>query len=122
MFAVPGNPLDPRAGGTNQLIKDGARLVTEVADIIEGLGMSLGGVVRHVRDHVAEPQQTTPLVSVLQTDRERVTEALGPAPIGLDDLVRMTRLDPSQVRVVLLELDLAGRIERSAGQRIALKS
>lgn len=122
VFAVPGNPLDPRAGGTNQLIKDGARLVTEVADIIEGLGMSLGGVVRHVRDHVAEQQQTAPLVSVLQTDRECVTEALGPAPTGLDDIVRMTRLDPSQVRVVLLELDLAGRIERSAGQRIALKS
>ena len=122
VFAVPGNPLDPRAGGTNQLIKDGARLVTEAADVVRGLGTALKGFAApSVPAQIEEPMQALPAATVAQTDRERIIEALGPAPTGLDDLGRMTGLDPRQIRVVLLELDLAGRIERSAGQRFALK-
>ncbi len=123
VFAVPGNPLDPRAGGTNQLIKEGARLVTEAGDLVAGLGPALAGYrppPASPPNSVAE-RQSAPM-AVTETDRDCIIEALGPAPIGLDDLVRMTGVGAREVRVVLIELDLAGRIERLGGQRVALKN
>ena len=121
VFAVPGNPLDPRAGGTNQLLKQGAGLVTSAADILAALGQlpAAPDPPNGIAESSSEPPATPP--SILQSDRERIVEALGPAPIGLDDLVRLCGLTAQAVRVVLLELDIAGRLDRSAGQRIALK-
>ena len=122
VFAVPGNPLDPRAGGTNQLLKDGAGLVTVAADILTALGQlprRMGSP-----EGITEPDDEGMLSaarSITQTDRERIVEALGAAPIGLDDLVRLSGLPAGAVRVALLELDIAGRLDRSAGQRIALR-
>jgi DNA processing protein len=125
VFAVPGNPLDPRAEGTNHLLKEGATLVTEAADIINALSPALGRPMR-------APQFDEGLFAALpdasgeahaepaETERQRIIEALGPAPIGIDDVARMTSIDIRHVRVVLLELELAGRIERHAGQRVAL--
>ena len=122
VFAVPGNPLDPRAGGTNQLLKDGAKLVTEAADILGALHPSQNW--QGTAQGVAEPSaaaQPSAVPVIAQSDRDRVIEALGAAPVGLDDLVRATGLGAQQVRVVLLELDIAGRLDRSARQHIALR-
>ena len=122
VFAVPGNPLDSRAGGTNQLLKDGAKLVTEAADILGALHPSQNW--QGTAQGVAEPSaaaQPSAVPVIAQSDRDRVIEALGAAPVGLDDLVRATGLGAQQVRVVLLELDIAGRLDRSARQHIALR-
>lgn len=121
VFAVPGNPLDPRAGGTNQLLKDGAGLVTGAADILGRF--NLNAAPPAASPHLAEPDEPPPqpLPAIAQTGRERVLEALGAAPVELDDLVRATGLPVRAVRVVLLELDIAGRLDRSAGLRFALK-
>ena len=54
-------------------------------------------------------------------DRSRVLEALGPSPIGVDDVIRFTGLPARAVHVILLELDLAGRVERQPGQRVSLR-
>ena len=122
VFAVPGNPLDPRAAGTNQLIKEGARLVTDANDIVAGLGPALSGFSpeKIALATAAEPAPMMPRIA--QTDRDRILEGLGPAPIELDELVRMTGVGVREARIVLLELDLAGRIERFGGQRVAIKS
>jgi DNA processing protein len=53
-------------------------------------------------------------------DRDRLIEALGPAPTEIDALIRFTGLSAALVQMLLLELDLAGRIEHHAGQRISL--
>ena len=121
IFAVPGNPLDPRAGGTNQLIKEGAKLVTEAGDVVTCLGPLLAGYrPPTISGNLALSQATLPAAAVRSSDRDKIVEALGPAPIGLDDLIRMTGVEPRQVRVVLVELELAGRVERLGGQRVVL--
>ena len=118
VFAVPGSPLDPRAAGTNGLLKDGATLVTEAADISGAIAPLTG----------LHAPKTTPLEDPLdfsapppgETDRARVVEALGPTPVSVDEIIRHTGLHPAQVFMVLLELDLAGRLERHAGGNVSL--
>lgn len=119
VFAVPGSPLDPRARGTNALIKDGATLVTETADILNALAPQIG--TRFAPNvPVEEPSDfsTTPPPS--NSERERVIDALGQTPVNIDEIIRHTDLHPAQVAMVLLELDLAGRLERHAGGFVSL--
>ena len=109
VFAVPGSPLDPRAAGTNDLIKQGATLVTEASDVINAVQPILERpVVLEAREGDDEPLDfdTDP------GERERIVALLGPSPVSLDDLIRMSGLSPTIVRTVLLELELAGRLER----------
>jgi DNA processing protein len=116
VFAVPGSPLDPRAAGTNDLIKQGATLITEAADVITAVApiMERPMSLREIDDD--EPFDFEPE----EADRTRVLNLLGPAPVSLDDLIRMSGASPSIVRVVLLELELAGRLERQGGGLVSL--
>jgi DNA processing protein len=115
VFAVPGSPLDPRAAGTNDLIKQGATLTTGASDVIDAVEPIMGRplVVREPDD---EPLTSEPDSS----DRERVISLLGPSPVLLDDLIRMAGASPAVVRTVLLELELAGRLERLGGGLVSL--
>ncbi|MBV2143306.1 DNA-processing protein DprA [Falsochrobactrum sp. TDYN1] len=126
VFAVPGSPLDPRARGTNALLKQGATLVTHADDVIEALAplMPTGEIDM-------EPAQSSLLTQIdeapasLQpytTDRERdlIIEVLGPTPIDIDSLVRYTGINADTAQLVLLELDLAGRLLRYPGNQVAL--
>ncbi len=120
VFAVPGSPLDPRAAGSNNLIKQGARLVTEVADVIEAVRPMLGEEPRPVASFAAAAA-TAPAAEPDDSDRGRILEALGPTPVEVDEIIRFTRLPARSVHVLLLELELAGRIERHPGQRVSLQ-
>jgi DNA processing protein len=115
VFAVPGSPLDPRAAGTNDLIKQGATLVTEATDIIDAVAPIMGRPVEW-----REPEETFSAAEPAGSDRDRIVALLGPAPIGLDDLIRMAGTSPAVVRTVLLELELAGRLERHGGGLVSL--
>ncbi len=120
VFAVPGSPLDPRAEGTNGLLKQGAILVTEAADVISALTPILG---RDAGLPIEEPagEPPAPLDSEPAADeRARIIALLGPTPVSLDDLVRLSRTRPAVVRTVLLELELAGRLERHGGGLVSL--
>jgi DNA processing protein len=122
VFAVPGSPLDPRATGSNRLIKEGAHLVTSVDDITQMLAPMLGRSFSPPPDW-SEPANDSAFASRPppgEGDRALLLEALGPVPTVIDDLIRYTGLSASVVQVLLIELDLAGRIERHAGQRVAL--
>lgn len=123
VFAVPGSPLDPRAGGTNKLLKDGATLVTNAEDVIAALAPILG------RDRTEPPSdlsdrgdeaETAVVPDIDQSDREKVIEAMGFSPVDIDEVIRATRLPARQVQVILLELDLAGRLDRLPGNRVEL--
>lgn len=117
VFAVPGSPLDPRAAGTNDLIKQGATLVTEAADIINAVAPIMERpLMQPVREPDSEPFESDPQAH----DRDQITGLLGPAPISIDDLVRMSGASPAIVRTVLLELELAGRLERHGGGLVSL--
>ena len=117
VFAVPGSPLDPRAAGTNDLIKQGAALVTDASDVISALQPIMARpTVLEAREGDDEPLDFEIDAGV----RGRIASQLGPSPVSLDDLIRMSGLSPTLVRTVLLELELAGRLERHGGGLVSL--
>ncbi len=127
VFAVPGHPLDPRAEGTNQLLKSGATLVTEPRDVLDVLapqlarqhkGLTEDRLASFTPEPAPEPQ-TTRASEPGDRERERVLAALGPNPIDIDEVVRATALDAREVRIVLMELDLAGEIARHGSQMVS---
>jgi DNA processing protein len=118
VFAVPGSPLDPRCEGSNGLLKQGATLVTEVADVVTVLEPILG---RPTELSLEEPEAPSSPESAPGSDeRKRIVGLLGPTPVGLDDLVRLSGCPPAVVRTILLELELAGRLERHGGGLVSL--
>jgi DNA processing protein len=118
VFAVPGSPLDPRAEGSNELLKQGATLVTQVADVITVLRPILGQPVELAAE---EPDAGPPPGGEPDADaRARIIGLLGPTPVPIDDLVRLSHSSPAVVRVVLLELELAGRLERHGAALVSL--
>ncbi len=119
VFAVPGSPLDPRARGANRLIREGATLTESADDILSVLSPMLGG-------GFGEPEapSLTPSAALeAQADRIRaaVEEALGPAPVEIDELIRQTGAPAAAVLTVILELELAGRCVRQPGNRVCWK-
>jgi DNA processing protein len=135
VFAVPGSPLDPRAEGTNGLLKQGAALVTQAADVIAALRPILGRPA-DLRDEVPPARVSLANGADGAADgadgaednvsggsspaRGRLMELLGPTPVAVDDLIRLSGASPALVRTTLLELELAGRLERQAGGLVAL--
>ena len=118
VFAVPGSPLDPRAEGTNGLLKQGATLVTEAADVIAALEPILG---RSISLPVEEPEAPRSGGGEPGEDeRSRIISLLGPTPVAIDDLVRQSNSSPAIVRTILLEIELAGRLERHGGTLVSL--
>jgi DNA processing protein len=119
VFAVPGSPLDPRAEGTNGLLKQGATPVTEAADIVAVLRPIIGTELP-VREPEADGGEPTEHVEPASDERTRIVGLLSPVPISMDDLVRLSKTSPRVVRIVLLELEIAGRLERHGGGLISL--
>lgn len=120
VFAVPGSPLDPRAEGTNGLLKQGATLVTEAADVIAALEPILGRGADFLAQEPAH-DSTGPLGAEPGDDeRSRIIDLLGPAPVAIDDLVRLSHTSPAIVRTILLELEIAGKLERHGGGLVSL--
>lgn len=122
VFAVPGSPLDPRAKGTNDLIRDGAILTGSADDVLEVLAPLAGQSACDRQLPLVLEEDIPALREAAPTEpgRALVTGALGPAPTGIDDIVRHTELPPAEVYMVLLELDLAGRLTRHPGGSISL--
>ena len=115
VMAVPGSPLDPRAQGCNLLIREGATLVQNGEDVLEALRPLRLGVRQQKEDYAsAEPGGETD-----EAARTAVAALLGPTPVAIDELVRQSGLAVPVVQSVLLELELAGRLERHAGGRVA---
>lgn len=117
VFAVPGSPLDPRAAGANDLIKQGAMLVTEASDIINAVGPIMD---RPIALPIYETDEDVFGGEPEETDRARLLSLLSPTPVSIDDLIRMSGASTASVRIILLELELAGRLERHGGAMVSL--
>ena len=115
VMAVPGSPLDPRAQGCNQLIRDGATLIQNAADVLEA--------VRPTQQRFASPvDRFEPATADFDEDAATAIEdLLGPSPVPVDDLIRLSGASPGSVQMALLELDLAGRLDRHAGGKVSLR-
>ncbi len=121
VYAVPGHPLDPRAAGPNKLIRDGAVLVRDTADILDGLQNFSGGLLREVR---AQAPYAAPLKPVDASDidkaRQVLEQALSFTPADINDLIRHSGFPAGLIQTALLELELAGRVQRLPGNRAIL--
>lgn len=121
VFAVPGHPADPRASGPNDLIRHGAVLTERAEDVMAVLGDLLRRpLAEGRRDLFAAAASAQPSESELASARSRVVESLGPSPVTVDSIIRECQLSASVVSLVLLELELAGRLERHPGNQVAL--
>jgi len=151
VFAAPGSPLDPRAEGTNELLKQGATICTSAEDVVTALApyratdlfaaledgqrgeplwgeQPLFGVDPEATPRTAPGDELDEPVGAayvagdrVEAARRRVLALLGPSPITLDDLARAAEASARDVRIALMELELAGRIEYS-GDRVALRT
>jgi DNA processing protein len=152
VFAVPGSPLDPRAEGTNDLLKQGATICTGADDVLTALEPVRTNDLAAMLEAGGEPgeplwgehslfgvdPEATPRSQAgdefddaggedfrsgddAEAARKRIIALLGPSPITLDELSRAADASARAVRVALLELELAGRIEYS-GERVALRA
>ena len=117
VMAVPGSPLDPRAQGCNGLIREGATLVQNAADVLEAVrplgAKRVGAAGRDYRAPAIDADAS-------EAERRTVTGLLGHTPVAADELIRQSGLSPAAVQTVLLELDLGGRLERHAGGKVSL--
>jgi DNA processing protein len=148
IFAVPGSPLDPRAEGTNDLIRNGATLCTSADDVVEGLARQIADPVRPhflsetsarlleyepLWDELDLPEVAPPPSGFIddagadhrQTHHDdnaqaRLIALLGPSPVSIDELSRVANLPMRETRAILLELELSGRLTRSGSDLVSL--
>jgi DNA processing protein len=127
VFAVPGSPLDPRCRGCNDLLRHGAILTESAEDVLSQLGPQLKRPAPPSRPSLPPPAAfgwppvAQPAPAAEDAAVELVMERLGPTPVAVDELVRQCHLSAAAVATLLLELELAGRVERHPGNLVSLR-
>lgn len=119
VFAVPGSPLDPRCHGTNALLKEGAIITTGPEDVLAALA-PLSQLDLFSPPIIEEPAKDSDMMPPDDDARGTIINALGPTPVEVDDIIRHTELPASTVYLILLELDLAGRLHRHSGGMVSI--
>jgi DNA processing protein len=128
VFAVPGSPLDPRCRGCNDLLRRGAILTENADDVLSHLAAQVRGApppqppslpIPTVRDDWPRTEPAHPIAD--DNGVEMILERLGPTPVAVDELVRQCHLSAAAVATLLLELELAGRVERHPGNLVSLR-
>ena len=119
VMAVPGSPLDPRAQGCNKLIRDGAILIQNAQDVVETIRPFDLRSLREPRQDYAGPAADS---DASEVERQRVLDLLSPTPVAVDEIIRQSCIAAALVHTVLLELELAGRLERHAGGKVSLQA
>lgn len=128
VFAVPGHPFDPRAEGPNRLIKDGAVMVQNARDILENINAFTGsGLSDHNQfSWIMPPAEEQDIAGIFEDEqnmdelRNMLLSNLSETPCPVDELARTCQVSVSNVQAALLELELAGRLQRLPGGRVAL--
>ena len=128
VFAVPGSPVDPRCRGSNDLIRHGATLTENAEDVLS----QLGPLLKAGNSAPAAPRAEIPAMpgwpqpergQLIEDEAgfELILERLGPTPVAVDELIRQCHLSAAEVATLLLELELAGRVERHPGNLVSLR-
>lgn len=120
VMAVPGSPLDPRSRGSNDLIRQGATLVESADDVLQALGPERAVLAADAPAFTPATATESPADAELDRLRRHIAERLSPTPVEVDELIRQCGGSPGGVLTVLLELELAGRLQRYPGGRVAL--
>lgn len=120
VFAVPGSPLDPRCKGTNQLLKQGAHLCESFEDILLNVPQHRPQLGESATQDYLPPARTASSAQEQEAARHIVTGKLGYSPVQIDELQRQCEVSYDLMALVLLELELAGRLTRHPGHKVAL--
>ena len=123
VYAIPGYPNDPRASGPNKLIQDGATLVTCANDILQNLSNFMSSSLFDSA-HQATPNLNVVPPNMDEKDTGKIQEILlqnlSQMPVGVDELARTCHLSIPSMQMALLEMELAGRLQRLPGNRVVL--
>jgi DNA processing protein len=123
VMAMPGSPLDPRAKGANNLIRQGARLVEGVDDVLDALELLHRQPLKEPdRPLFQSAMDVADSAGLSVRDRDIILDKLNLIPVAIDDIIRDSGLTAAGVLTILLELELAGKIDRHPGNRVSLSS
>ncbi|MCV0382121.1 MAG: DNA-processing protein DprA [Erythrobacter sp.] len=119
LMAIPGSPLEPRSHGCNHLIREGAVLVNSPEDVVE----LLTGFDGSPRSTFREPVGTFDHApdDMAEAEPADVESLLTTAPVAVDEIIRQSGTSAAAVQLALLELEIAGRLERHAAGRVSLR-
>jgi len=122
VFAVPGSPLDPRSKGCNQLIKQGAIMTESVGDILQGIASLRNTTLEETPavTYASDTRETAPNKNEMAEMRRKIIGKLGITAVSVDELIEQCETLPQTVLTILLELELAGRLKRSSGNKVYL--
>jgi len=122
VLAVPGSPLDPRSRGCNQLIKDGATMVESTGDILQAIAPARNKNLEEnpAMTYTAEQKTDAASDAELAETRSQVIEKLGLIAVSVDELIEQCDISAAALATILLELELAGRLKRSPGNKVYL--
>lgn len=120
VMAIPGSPLDPRARGCNDLLRQGATLVESAEDVLQALAGQRPPLREPTGAGFEGPEAVEPVAGELDSARAALRELLSPTAVPVDELLRQCQFSAATVSLVLLEMELAGLIERRPGNRVAL--
>ncbi|SFS22005.1 DNA-processing protein DprA [Yoonia litorea] len=118
VLAVPGHPFDARAWGCNMLIRDGATLVRDAEDVIEAIRILPSSAAPEIADLPVVAQPTRSLRQTAKLHR-LILDRLGPSPVSEDQLLRDVQVPSAEATPVLVDMELAGEITRTAGGMLA---
>ena len=119
VMAIPGSPLEPRSHGCNHLIREGAVLVQEPGEVVELLS-TFAGEPRSTFREPANGFDYTP-DDIATAEPADIAARLTTAPVGIDELIRQSGESAAAVQLALLELEIAGRLQRHAGGRVSVR-
>jgi DNA processing protein len=119
VMAIPGSPLEARSHGCNHLIREGAVLVQEPGEVAELLS-TFTGEPRSTFREPANGFDYTP-EDLAQAEPADIAGLLTAAPVAVDELIRQSGTPAAAVQLALLELEIAGQLERHAAGRVSLK-
>ncbi|MAF96074.1 MAG: DNA-protecting protein DprA [Rhodospirillaceae bacterium] len=121
VFAVPGSAVDPRARGTNHLIRQGAILTESAEDVFQALNEAERTPLKEREPFdFKEVSLGAPAPDEVEETRGAIEKSLSPTPSLVDEIIRNCQFSPPVVSWVLLELELAGRLERHPGNQVSL--
>ncbi|MED5206967.1 MAG: DNA-processing protein DprA, partial [Pseudomonadota bacterium] len=120
VMAIPGSPLEPRSHGCNHLIREGAVLVQspeEVIELLTGFEGAPRSTFRECGQEFAPPMPE----ELAHAEPAAIADRLTSAPVAVDELIRQSGESAAGIQLALLELEIAGRLERHAGGRVSLR-
>jgi DNA processing protein len=119
VMAIPGSPLEPRAQGCNQLIREGAVLVQSPEDVAELMSGFDGTPRSTFREPLSAGWDAAP-EDLAEAEPADIAGLLTTAPVAVDELIRQSGASAAEVQMALLELEISGKLERHAAGRVSL--